>query len=626
VSLIAELRRRNVFRVGAAYLALGWVVTQVTGTVAPALHLPPWTLPMVVWIGVIAFPFVMVFTWVYELTPEGLKRERDIDRSASITHVTARRLDYMVIGLLVLAIAVFAFDRIFPTRRQPDAQSAVAIAATPRGSGAATSATPAPVKAPAEKSIAVLPFVNMSGDSGNEYFSDGVSEEILNVLARTPELQVAARTSSFAFKGKTQDIPQIAAELRVRMVLEGSVRKQGDRVRITAQLIDAQTGFHLWSQTYDRKLADIFAIQDEIARAIGDELKVRMAGVGEPGTSNRGTADLAAYDFYLRALALWQERREKPLFDAIALLQRAIAADPKFAEAHAGLALVYAVLPDYSARIGYSESYVAATDAAEMAMALDPSLPEPFAVIASVEAQTRRSWATTRALFDRAIALRPSFATAHQWLGTALMSSGDLEGGVAESARAAELDPRSRVVGQNYAVVLTALGRYAEARAECDRVLRFAPDYVACEVTNGFVALLQGDRPAARRLLLHAAKVDSPGAAPMIEALVDAMDGRGDRRALARRLAAYPSRSWIDPASGTIFGSYETPALLVMLGERALALDYLERNAAEAGNTVEWPLMMAALDPIRCDPRFTALVKARKISDPHAARVCKAKG
>jgi TolB-like protein/Tfp pilus assembly protein PilF len=623
VSLIAELRRRNVFRVGAAYLALGWVVTQVTSTVAPALHLPAWTVPMVVWIGVIAFPFVMVFTWVYELTPEGLKRERDVDRSASITHVTARRLDYMVIGLLVLAIGLFAIDRIFPARLQPAAQPAT-VGAAPRATGAVAPATSAPDKAPADKSIAVLPFVNMSGDSGNEYFSDGISEEILNVLARTPELQVAARTSSFACKGPTPDLPRIATELRVRMVLEGSVRKQDDRVRITAQLIDAQTGFHVWSQTYDRKLADIFAIQDEIARAIGDELKVRMTGVGEPGASNRGTKNLEAYDSYLRALALWQERREKPLFDAIALLQRAIAADPKFAEAHAGLALVYAVLPDYSARSGYRESYVAATDAAELALALDPSLPEPYAVLAAVEAQSRRSWVTARALYERAIELRPSFATARQWLGTTLMASGDLASGVVESARAAELDPRSRVVGQNYAVVLTGLGRYAEARAECDRVLRFAPDYSGCELQSGFAALLQGDRESARRHMLQVAKIDSTSAVPLVELLFDALEGRGDRRGLARRLAAYPSRSWLDPRSGTIFGPYETPALLVLLGEPAIALDYLERDATEVGNTVEWPLMMAALDPIRCDPRFIALVKARNVSDVRAVQVCKA--
>ena len=189
------------------------------------------------------------------------------------------------------------------------------------------------------KSIAVLPFVNMSGDSANEYFSDGISEEILNVLARVPDLSVAARTSSFQFKGEKRDVEQIAAQLKVRMVLEGSVRKQADRVRITAQLIDAQTGYHLWSQTYDRDLNDIFAIQDEIARAIGDELKVRVIGAGAAGTSVGGTKSLQAHDLYLRGLAQWQTRNADGLLAARESFEQAIAADPGYADAWAGLAL-----------------------------------------------------------------------------------------------------------------------------------------------------------------------------------------------------------------------------------------------------------------------------------------------
>jgi hypothetical protein len=199
-SLFAELRRRNVFKAAAAYLALGWVVTQVTSTVAPLLHLPEWIGPVVIWIGVIGFPFVIMFSWIYELTPEGLKRESEVDRSASITHITSRRLDYITISLLVLAIGLFAFDRFIPRRVEPPTASREAQ--TPAVPSASTPSAASAAPAASENSIAVLPFVNMSSDKEQDFFSDGISEELLNLLAQIPQLQVTARTSSFAFKGK----------------------------------------------------------------------------------------------------------------------------------------------------------------------------------------------------------------------------------------------------------------------------------------------------------------------------------------------------------------------------------------------------------------------------------------
>ena len=270
----------------------------------------------------------------------------------------------------------------------------------------------------AEKSIAVLPFVNMSGDAENEYFSDGISEEILNVLARVPELSVAARTSSFQFKGEKRDVAEIATQLKVRMVLEGSVRKQAERVRVTAQLIDAQSGFHLWSETYDRELKDIFAIQDEIARAIGNELKVRVLGQGGSSAAVSGTTNVEAHDLYLRGLAEWQKREENALFAAIDAFERAIAADPGFAQAWGGLAMTYAVLPAYTNRLATDVSADRSLDAAQRALALDPAQPEPYLAMGNVAAALSRRKETGAALLRRAIELRPSSATAHQWLGT----------------------------------------------------------------------------------------------------------------------------------------------------------------------------------------------------------------
>src|SRR5207244_3455350 len=230
---------------------------------------------------------------------------------------------------------------------------------------------------------------------------------------------------SNAIKGKQLVVPATAHDRNVSMVLEGSVRKQEDRVRITAQLIDAKNGFHVWSQTYDRRLQDIFAIQDEIAKAIGKELEVKLVRTGEAGKTSAGTRNLAAYDLYLRGIALWQMRRGDALWQAIDLFEKAAAADPEFAQAYAGQALVFAVLGDYSARISYAESIARGKDFAERAMALDPTLPEPYAALGII-ASDENSPTTAGALLRRAIALPPSFATAHKWCGSLLMSNGHL--------------------------------------------------------------------------------------------------------------------------------------------------------------------------------------------------------
>jgi len=262
MSLYHELKRRNVFRVGIAYLALSWLLTEVSGTLFPAFGIPDWGVRFVVIVFALGFVPALIISWVYELTPEGLKREKDVVRDTSITHLTARRLDVFTIGLIVVALAFILFDRLWLSPRLEQLTATAAEAVTDSVQTAAPE--PAEHQYP-PNSIAVLPFVNMSDDPGNEYFSDGISEELLNLLAKIPELRVISRSSAFSFKGKDFDMPTIAAQLNVAHVLEGSVRKAGNQVRITAQLIEASTDTHLWSETYDRTLDDIFSIQDEIA-------------------------------------------------------------------------------------------------------------------------------------------------------------------------------------------------------------------------------------------------------------------------------------------------------------------------------------------------------------------------
>jgi TolB-like protein/Tfp pilus assembly protein PilF len=595
-----KLRRRKVVQWGIVYSAGAWGLLQGLEYVTETFDWPRQIQQFATLGLLIGLPVVLVTAWYHG--DQGRQR------------VSAVELVIITLLFLVGGGIFWRYDK------ASDAPSS-ATASLENPGVAAGAAADIP-----DKSIAVLPFVNMSGDPDNEYFSDGISEEILNVLAGTRELQVAARTSSFSFKGKPMEVPEIAAALNVRMVLEGSVRRQGDQVRITAQLIDAQNGFHLWSQTYDRKLEDIFAIQDEIARAIGDELKVKIASPSSPGQESTGTRNLEAYDLYLRGTALWHTRNEENLLQAVDLFNQAIAADPRFAQAHGGLALTYAVLPDYSARISYENAFRLATDAALMALGLDPTLAEPYAALSSPASwERRRNTAIT--LQQRAIAIRPSFATAYQWLGTDTMAGGDPQAGLAALDRASELDPRSRIVAHNRSFVLLTLGRVADARANCERVLAFAPDFVGCQQLVALAELLRGDPVAARPHLHAIARTRDGSALPLVDEVIDAFAGQGDRRTAAQRLAAFSARSALDPSSGNIFTTIDTPALLVLLGAPELALDYLERSVDEPESTTnppEWTMMLPALDPIRCAPRFKALVERLKTRDPRAGTVCAA--
>ncbi|PZO09397.1 MAG: hypothetical protein DCF27_05670 [Lysobacteraceae bacterium] len=619
MNFIAELRRRNVIRMAGLYLVVAWLIVQVAETVLPAFDVPGWVLRAIILVLAIGFVPALIFSWLFEFTPEGLKRDADVDPAQSIAPVTAKRMDTLTLGAVALLLVVIAANRYWPSAPPAPSPETETVARTGDPSAPASGAVP-------PNSIAVLPFVNMSSDPEQEYFSDGISEEILNVLARVPGLQVAARTSSFSFKGGKQEVPEIAQALQVRLVLEGSVRKQGDQVRITAQLIDATTGFHLWSETFDRELKDIFRIQDEIAQAIADALKVNLgtalSGVGDDAHA----PDLQAHDLYLRSLALWQTRGEEELWQAVDLLKQAITIDPDYAQAHAGLALVYGVIAGYSARITYADANRLARNQAEVALALDPRIPEPFVVLgylANIEA--RRD--TAQKLFQRGIALGPSYATAHQWQGTALMSAGRLDEALAVTARALELDPLSRVIVQNHAQVLLSLGRNKDAVAACEKAFEFAPEYFYCLTTSANAYLYEGDFESARGMTDRLVAAQKPASKAFADRLYKALRGDGDRRAMAEELASYPRQSSFDLDSPNLFDEIDTAPLLVILGAPDLALDYLERmvdSLGGAGN-IDWSLVLPAMDPVRCEPRFIALAEKLKTHDPYFQRVCGAK-
>lgn len=360
--LIEELKRRNVFRVGLAYAVIAWLILQVSGLVVPYLGLPQWTMPFLIFILAIGFPLILVFAWAFELTPQGLKRSTGVAEEASTLPTTAKRLNQLTTGVLCLAVALLLIDRFFFTGKS--------------NSSAQNETTTEESADKSYESIAVLPFVNMSDEKQQEYFSDGISEELLNLLAKVRELRVAARTSSFAFKGQNMDIKEIARQLDVDTVLEGSVRLSGAKLRITAQLIDAQTGYHLWSDTYDRELTDVFAIQDEISGAIVKALQVHLVG---EGPARQAVTDVKAYDAFLRGRERIHTRDGDALFSSLLDFEIAIQIDPSYAPAHAAKAEAYALLTEYGG-FPFDPATGLAGLSTERALTLDPGLADAHAV------------------------------------------------------------------------------------------------------------------------------------------------------------------------------------------------------------------------------------------------------
>ncbi|HKP65060.1 MAG TPA: adenylyl cyclase, partial [Casimicrobiaceae bacterium] len=358
-TFISELRRRNVIRAAAFYAASAWLVVQVATQVFPFFDVPTWTVRWLVVAAVLGFPFLIAFAWFYEITPQGLKRESEVERDASIARATGRRLDRWIIAVMGVAIVVLLANQFVAHR----SESAATIAA-PAAAGASVAAAP-------EKSIAVLPFTDMSPGHDQEYFSDGIAEELLNALAKLRDLKVAGRTSSFSFKGRNDDLRSIGKALGVANILEGSLRKQGDKVRITAQLIQVSDGFHLWSDTYDGDVSDVFALQERIAVAIADKLELVLEGGPDRRIVPIATTNPEAHALYLEATGIFDRREGARFPDAIDKLERAIALDPKFARAHSRLAALVAIAPTYT-KLDPNAAIETVETHARMASELDP--------------------------------------------------------------------------------------------------------------------------------------------------------------------------------------------------------------------------------------------------------------
>jgi TolB-like protein len=456
-SFFAELRRRNVVRVAGMYAVIGWILAQVANTLEETMNLPAWFDGLIVALLIIGLPIALVFAWAFELTPEGVKRTEAVDADQSVTAQTGRKLDYaIVIGLAVL-VGMIAWQQSTETdQRTSDVDT---IASVDAGAEQSTDAV-------ARASVAVLPFADLSPTGDQEYFSDGIAEEILNVLVGVEGLDVVSRTSSFQFKGRDLGIPEIAAELKVRHVVEGSVRKAGNTLRITAQLIDAADDRHLWSETYDRPLTaeNIFELQDEIAKSIVGALRDQLGMTSEVDIHVAApTQNLSAYQLYLQARPMFQARVTLDVADS--LLTRALELDPLFAKAWEMRAMLQALLDYY----GFStetevELNRRSIEFAQRALAIEPN--SASAILAQAKVRQEQAWsfdqkqdiAAILADYSRAIEIEPRNATALNWRGLASMMIGDVESALQDFEQCIQYEPRYMPCLDNSAWALAALG------------------------------------------------------------------------------------------------------------------------------------------------------------------------
>jgi len=502
LSLINELKRRNVFKVSATYLTLGWVVMEVTGVVVPALHLPESIPSIVMWLGVIGFPFVVIFSWVFELTPEGLKRESEVDRTASITHVTSKRLDYVIIAMLAVAIGLFVADRFFLVgarlARDDHAQNPSSDNRTQdadsdnRAQGALLQAEPAPASIANDKSIAVLPFEDMSQEKNQGYMSDGIAEELLNLLAKIPELRVIARTSSFAFKDQEVDIADIAKKLNVAHVLEGSIRKSGNTIRITTQLIRTSDSTHLWSESYDRPLDDIFAVQDEIAGAVVEQLKIKLLDAAPKAKP----VDPKAFALYLQGRQFERQGTVASYEQAIALYQQAVAIDPAYAEAWSGLAATYSFQGDNAIRPS-AEVYPLAREAATASLAIDAEYAPAHANLGAVAMNFDGDLTASARHFERALALEPANPDIIGNAAFLARALNRLDDTIALREYAVARDPLNPGGHVQLGVDYLDAGRLDDALSALRTAAELSPDYSSVHYRIGLALLLKGDPAAA---------------------------------------------------------------------------------------------------------------------------------
>ena len=585
MNFFAELKRRNVYKVAVAYMVAGWALSQGIAQVFPVFDVPNWVIRSIVVLIIIGLPVALVLAWMFEITPEGIKRTNAADAVGQ--HSRGNTWIYIVVVAAAFSIGLFFLGRYSAGNKESGRPGGPSL----------------PIS---EKSIAVLPFDNLSRDPDNAFFAEGVQDEILTRLAKVADLKVIARTSTQKFKSAPTDLRDIAKQLGVMNILEGSVQKSNDQVRVNVQLINALTDAHLWADTYDRKLTDIFAVESDIAKGIADTLQAKLNRSAEHVLASRPTENPEAHELYLKGRYFWNRRTGVNLQKAANYFQQAIGKDPAYALAYSGLADCYVLLPAY-AELGSNprDELPKALEAARKAVELDDTLGEAHTSLARALASDLQLPAAMSE-FKRAIELNPNYATAHQWFGECLQSQGHLEEALAELKRAQELDPLSLIINSVLGFALDTVGKSDEAIAQLHKTLEIDPNFINAYGQLGNVLEHRGRLNEA---IVEYEKCYNPMAPDPVD--------------LANRAAAYflagrkaeAQQDWDKLKSLSerqYVPAYSMAVVQVAFGNRHEAIRLLEKSYEDRAPfdsaDLGWILVDHRLDPLRSDPRFKKLV------------------
>ena len=523
-----ELKRRNVYKVAVAYLVVSWLLIQAASILFPTFEAPAWVMKAVVCVIILGFPVALILAWAFELTPEGIKRTEDVEPHESITHHTGRKIDFVIIGVFALVIALLLYDRYRPGK-------------TRSASGSL------------EKSIAVLPFENLSEEKANVYFAEGVQEEILTKLSSVRDLKVISRTSTAKYQSKPDNLKTVANELGVATLLEGAVQKSGDKVRINVQLIDARTDSHLWAKTYDRDFKDVFVVQSEVAQEITDRLQATLSPGESHALSSVPTQDPQAYDLFLQGEYQLRAAEAVPRIEtyaqAEAFYRQAIARDPKFAQAYAQLA--YCSLSSHWFRSRRTAAQLAEIKSViDRALELAPDSPEAHFSLAIFHYWGHRHYEPALAELQRTLNVQPNNAKARQYHAWILRRQGKWEQSLSEAKLSQELDPRDATIPANLALGFATLRQWDEAERYASRALAMEPDNFTA-VAAQYNARLNG----------HG---DIEGAQRVIDA--------------AQKRTVFPAIN----ASGAPSGSAVGATVPVVAGGNAVYINVIARRFADA--------------------------------------------
>ena len=587
-----KLKRRNVGRVAILYTVVCYLILEPFEMFFHLLDLPVWTGRTAVALMVLGFPVALLLAWIYEITPTGIKPSAEVDPHQSIARQTGRKLDRAIIAVLTVALVYFVADKFYISKRVAVVSPAAEVAAPAAVSAPAASVIP-------EKSVAVLPFVDMSEKKDQEYFSDGLSEELIDMLTRVPELRVPARTSSFYFKGKQATIANIAKELGVANVLEGSVRKNGRTIRITAQLIRADTSYHVWSQTYDRELDDIFKVQDEIAGAVVSALRASLAMNAVRGAPKSLNAD--SYALLMQAQFFLLRDTVEDQGKAFEYYQRAADSDPKSATAWAGLSRATANLWGNGV-LPWKKAFNDAQQWAERAVALDPQLAEAHIALGKVYLNLGQDYATAKQEFDIAQTLDPENSVVLFWSADSALAAGNLASAMQFLRQAALKDPLDGEIYLLLGQTFSYAGRFVEAENSYRNALELIPTRAGLHSSLGFALLAKGEQ---KEGLLEITRETASRERDTSLALA--------YQILGRMSEAKSALTQLEAARGQ-FDAFSIAQIYALRGDREGTFLWLDR----AYHQHEYFMHIKAdpwFDSVRDDPRYKALLRRMKLPE-----------